>query len=124
MKQDEKFIKQHFGKDNPFKVPQGYFDGLSAELMNKLPQKEPKTVKVTMTPRFTTKARPYFYAAALAGIAVFTASLFFNRSTQDDARTAYSGEQTIQQTSVYEQQVDDYLMLDNEDIYAYVAGYK
>lgn len=124
MKQDEKFIKQQFGKDNPFKVPQGYFEGLSAELMNKLPQQEPKAVKVTMTPRFTTKARPYLYAAAFAGIAVFTASLFFNRSTQDDVRMAYSGEQTTQHASSYEQQVDDYLMLDNEDIYAYVAGYK
>jgi len=121
MTQEEKFLKQQFGKENPFKVPEGYFADFSSDLMDKLPQKETRVVK--MTPTFMQRSRPFMYAAVLAAVAIFTASIFFNNKTQDDVQVATTENMMQQQPSVSDEQVDDYLMLDNEDIYAYVAGY-
>ena len=40
-KDEEKLIRQ-FGKIESFKVPDGYFEGCTSQLMNKLPEKSHK----------------------------------------------------------------------------------
>ena len=121
MTQEEKYIEQHFGKENPFRVPEGYFANFAEGLMQQLPQQEVKTV--VMRPSFIKRNRPYLYAAAFVGIALFTASIFFNNTTHKTNQTStVNTEVAMSQPSVNDQ-ADDYLALDNEDIYAYVAGY-
>jgi hypothetical protein len=53
-------------KDNPFKTPEGYFEGLTAQIMSGLPEKaQEETNEVSMW----TRVKPWVYMAAMfAGI--------------------------------------------------------
>ena len=44
MKEEDTLLKK-LGKENSFKVPEGYFENLTSEVMNKLPEKEKVTLK-------------------------------------------------------------------------------
>lgn len=46
MVRDELYIKERFGQENPFKVPDGYFEKFADQMMNQLPDKQTGTVKV------------------------------------------------------------------------------
>ena len=37
---EEEFIRKKYGSGNTFKVPEGYFELFTSELMSKLPEKE------------------------------------------------------------------------------------
>ena len=39
MKEEDK-IQKKIGTENPFRVPEGYFENLTSEVMNRLPEKE------------------------------------------------------------------------------------
>lgn len=59
-----------FKRDHPFKVPEGYMEGLTADIMSRLPDKAPQeeTVKVSLMDRM----RPWIYMAAIfAGMGLF-----------------------------------------------------
>ena len=38
MTNEEKFIIESLGKENPFRVPEGYFDHFAEQFMNELPE--------------------------------------------------------------------------------------
>lgn len=38
MKEEDKILKK-IGTENPFRVPNGYFENLTSEVMNRLPEK-------------------------------------------------------------------------------------
>ena len=42
MKEEDKILKK-IGTENPFRVPDGYFENLTSEVMNRLPEKEKLT---------------------------------------------------------------------------------
>ena len=46
MKEEDNILKQ-IGTDNPFRVPDGYFENLTSEVMNRLPEKEKLTAVQT-----------------------------------------------------------------------------
>lgn len=60
---------EHLKGNNPFKVPEGYFESVTSQIMSKLPEKtyqQPK--KVTVMER----VRPWLYMAAVfAGLGLF-----------------------------------------------------
>ena len=45
MKEEDILLKK-LGKENSFKVPDGYFENLTSEVMNKLPEKEKVVFKI------------------------------------------------------------------------------
>ena len=53
---EEDFIRKKYGSGNPFKVPEGYFEQFTSELMSKLPEKEMKPV-LSMPSRQRTRMR-------------------------------------------------------------------
>ena len=108
MEADEKIIKA-IGKGNPFRVPDNYFDNLSSQIMSKLPEESTqKSVK-------RTKYRPLIYAACTIAT-LFILSVFVNHNKSNESTTA-SG--IISQTTTnYSDDMADYLMMDNMDIYA------
>lgn len=65
MKAEDK-IRERYGTDPGFKVPEGYFDNIYAKIATELPAKDPVVQKpLTMWQR----VRPYVYLAAMfAGI--------------------------------------------------------
>lgn len=70
MKKEENKLEQLKGK-NPFTVPEGYMENLTAQIMSQLPEKETQkeeTKKVTMM----TRVRPWLYMAAVfVGLLLF-----------------------------------------------------
>ena len=71
---------ENMRKENPFRVPDGYFEGSTARMMEQIPDDEPQFEdnKVTMWDR----VRPIFYLAAMfAGLGLFfKAIVFFDNS--------------------------------------------
>ena len=62
MKEEDKLLKK-IGTENPFRVPEGYFEGFTSDLMSRLPEKE-KT-DVHREPTTWEKIRPWLYMAAM-----------------------------------------------------------
>lgn len=69
MKTEQNNLDQLKGK-NPFTVPSGYMEGLTASIMSQLPEKsrEEEVMKIS----FMERARPWLYMAAVfAGMGLF-----------------------------------------------------
>ena len=60
---EETDLKQKIGKDNPIKVPEGYFENLTGQIMDKLPEidntKEEKEISLWE------KIKPWVYMTAM-----------------------------------------------------------
>jgi hypothetical protein len=116
MMNEEMYIKSRMGQENPFRVPDGYFDSFAAEMMKKLPElpeqsEQPKTGLLV-------RLRPWMYAAACMVVAIFTATLYFVNDTPSQEVPA-----AVAATSdTYVEDVADYMMADNLDIYACLAS--
>ena len=59
MKEEDILLKK-LGKENSFKVPDGYFENLTSEVMNKLPEKEKVTLKECSFPIFFNRVSSSF----------------------------------------------------------------
>ena len=72
MKEEDILLKK-LGKGNSFKVPDGYFENLASEVMNKLPEKEKVVFKEEPVSTWT-RLKPLLYMAAMfVGAAGFIA---------------------------------------------------
>lgn len=61
MKEDTE-LKKKIGKENPFKVPEGYFENIVPEIMKQLPEAEAQeSVEITMWER----VKPWVYMVAM-----------------------------------------------------------
>jgi hypothetical protein len=91
MKKDIKDLDQWKGQ-NPFRVPEGYFEGLSSRIMDQLPEKHAiEPVKVSMLDRLL----PWLYLAAIiAGLGFFFNLLTGNK--EDSANTKASDSFLVQ----------------------------
>ena len=63
MKEEDKILRK-VGTGNAFKVPENYFEGLTSEVMNKLPEKEKVIVAKKEVGRWD-KFKPLLYMAAM-----------------------------------------------------------
>lgn len=101
---------------NAMRVPEGYFDDLAVRVMARIPKEEETTSTATLVPR---RRRWWMWsmgaAAAIALVMGFVQML--PSLTQGGAE-----ETALLDDDVYEQQVLDYAMVDDADIYAYLAG--
>lgn len=121
MKEEDKLNKK-YGKENPFTVPEGYFDNLTHEIMSKLPEKETiftEEKEISMWQR----VRPWLYMAAMFIAILLPIRFMINQTTNpdEDAITATSIE-----NEVYE---DDYIdvivnqsMMDDYSLYLYLTN--
>lgn len=101
----EKELEKKFGKQNPFTVPEGYFEMLNQEVM----------AKVRMTKKQKSAKTIWFKAiaacAACVCVAVFVLSSLFNQNVNQDIAKA-------QISDTYVDDAVEYAMLDNGDLYA------
>ncbi|MDD3036775.1 hypothetical protein [Bacteroides sp.] len=63
MKEEDILLKK-IGKEHSFKVPEGYFENLTSEVMNKLPEKEKVAFKEEPVSTWT-RLKPLLYMAAM-----------------------------------------------------------
>ena len=105
---EEKYIEERMAKQNPFKVPEGYFDSFAEHVMVLLPEEKPKAKRMVI--------RAWMYAAACLLVILFSATVYFsnqNNDTQEAPAVAVSDQ--------YIDEAVDYAMIDNDDIYALLA---
>lgn len=97
---EEKHLKEIVGQRNAFRVPDGYFEQLTAEVMQRLPEQQKAR---------TTMLRPWLYAAACTVAAVLMGvTYYWHQDSADD----------MMADGNYYEEVADYAMIDNIDIYA------
>lgn len=102
-------------KENPFRVPDGYFQMIEQEVMAKLPEQD-SHMRVTATRRHLF-LRPVLTAAASICVAVFGAVALMNYfDNEDNARAT-----NVKTVHAAEDDDSDYIMMDNADIYNYLA---
>lgn len=121
MMNEEDYLNSKMGKRNPFTVPEGYFEQLTSQVMQKLP--EEKVEK----PALIKRLRPWLYAAACVCVGVFIAAVAFNNNNEEvrkQMRIATAEQKSVESyysDSYYEDEAN-YAMVDNQDIYAYLLA--
>lgn len=117
----ERYLKQTFGRQAPFAVPDGYFDSVARQVMDNLPPlttQPPTAAPAARRHRLLRLLRPLAAAACLAGI-VAGATLYLAQSTATEAQAIdMSQYYTLDYTT---EQMADYAMLSNEDFYLYMT---
>lgn len=121
MEEEDRRLRQQFGHKNPFVVPEGYFDTITFEIVDKISEKRNTIVGVRASA--WVRFRPALLGAASIFIAVFSILFYLSNNNQDTSRnnvvvaakTEYSASYGDLDLAV------DYTMLDNEDIYHYVS---
>ena len=137
MKNEEEYLNSRMGKRNPFTVPEGYFEQLTQQVMDRIPQ---TTATIDMQPALHAeeqparkparvavmkRLRPWLYAAACICVGVFIAALAFNNRSEVAAPQT-SAPQIAANTQAdygyysdaYIDEAADYAMIDNQEIYA------
>ena len=103
MIEEEKHLRETVGTRNAFRVPEGYFEQFTAQVMEQLPEQQKAR---------TTMLRPWLYAAACTVVAVLMGvTYYWHQNTADD----------MMADSNYYEEVADYAMIDNIDSYACLA---
>ncbi len=119
---EEMYIQEKVGKRNPFRVPEGYFDNLTAQVMSNLPEQPKRRAKsVFMRPAF------YAVAASVCALLIAGAAWMWSPSAEVSSPTAVQAKAVAAQpqqqdaSGEYMEEAADYMMLDNHEIYAYLA---
>ena len=68
MTREENILKERFGKENPFKVPDGYFDHLTERIMENLPEQEVRVIDIRSRQTLWQKLPLRKIAAARSGL--------------------------------------------------------
>ncbi len=126
MNKEERYIIDKAGRENPFRVPQGYFEDFATKMMDSLPERNTETTSESnagisgMKPEPKRRwLRPLVAAAACVALVFGTVS-YLQRLDSDSAMQQGTTMDYLSETS-FEDELADYAMLDNMDIYAYLA---
>lgn len=143
MTNEEKKIKQLFGNENHFHVPEGYFDKLSEQILAKIPEEESAALgKETIGTTFEPIAQKVILwrnmpirkiAASVIVVALLGGGLTLGlKETENQGRPLghaevaqraqtrhdyHENSATASEEAEFEQMAD-YAMMDNQDIYA------
>ncbi len=113
--------KKHL--ENPFRVPEGYFDTIADRVMEAIPQNEVKMVHHT-EPKKRPAWRVYAAAAAIAAV-IFGAGIYSFNKTSDIATQPVQASAETSYTATDDAEFDavaNYIMCDDYDLYAYLSS--
>ena len=116
MKEEDKILKK-IGTENPFRVPDGYFENLTSEVMNRLPEKE-KLTAVQTEPTMWQKVKAWLYMTAMfigAALIIRVASSEYTPSVERMAADDTETEMEYINMAVENSMLDDY------SLYVYLA---
>ncbi|WP_281643648.1 hypothetical protein [Bacteroides zoogleoformans] len=116
MKEEGKMLKKT-GRENPFRVPEGYFERLSSEVMDRLPEKEKQAVTQREPTRWE-RVRPWLYMAAM----FIGAALIIRVASSDHTPAADSvvADETEAQMEYINMAVEN-SMMDDYSLYVFLA---
>ena len=106
---EETYLKETVGTRNAFQVPDGYFEQLTQRVIQQLPERQQSRSRLVAL-------RPWIYSAA-ASLLIALAGVTFYFQQQD----AESQELTANVDASYIDEAVDYALIDNTEIYAYLA---
>ena len=116
MKEEDILLKK-LGKEDSFKVPDGYFENLTSEVMNKLPEKEKVVFKEEPVSTWT-RLKPLLYMAAMfVGAALIIRVASSDRKSVADIDVAAT---EIETEVISDEMIDmalDRAMLDDYSLY-------
>jgi len=121
MSNEEKYLQSKMGTKNPFSVPEGYFDTLTEQVMQRLPkQVESVGDEQQKGSAIVRMLRPLLYAAACICIGIFGVALYqhLDNQTAEGVPVISHVGSTIEFNDAYLDEATDYAMYDNQDIYA------
>ena len=123
MTNEEKYIREKMGTRNPFTVPDGYFEQLSQQIIDRLPADVgagPVPARTGHKSAVVRYLRPLLYAAAACAVLAVAVGTFYRNAPTADAEqlVAHQQEAVTTYSDTYMEDMADYAMLDNEDIYA------
>lgn len=113
MDKSDQVLRRKFGSKAPFRVPDGYFDHFANEFMDKLPEQKARIVSISPWWHYYRPAM--FVAACICGVVmsfgVYLHTSHFSNEAKINVHMESLSNNTIDQMA-------DYTMLDNEEIYA------
>ena len=116
---DEEKIRLKIGTENPFKVPEGYFEDFQQRLLSSLPERASLEIKKPARVSLWRTARPWMSAAALlAGVIILIAAL--RQTNVLSERAMASSEETV-----FTEEEMDYLassIFDDYTLYCYLTN--
>ena len=112
---EEEYIRTAFSRENPFRVPEGYFESLTQRVMEQVPQQQKPRPRQAILQRL----RPLLYAAACLCVAIFSVAIYLHQTNDDTVATAALDNAADYS---YVDEVADYAMVDNYEIYACLTG--
>lgn len=124
---EEFLLEQKYGRRNPYKVPEGYFERFEESFMDNLrtherQQQKRKNKRANVVRLFL---RPVACVACTVLI-VLSGFLFFHENVTEgqceanNISKSYSAAVHVSDYTIDD--ISDYAMLDNDDIYSYVSG--
>ena len=120
MKEEDILLKK-LGKEDSFKVPDGYFENLTSEMMNKLPEKEKVVFKEEPVSTWI-RLKPLLYMAAMfVGAALIIRVASSDRKSVADIDVAVT---EIETEVISDEMIDmalDRAMLDDYSLYVYLS---
>lgn len=116
MKEEDNILRKA-GLENPFQVPDGYFEQLTSKIMERLPEKEPAGVPERQ-PSLWDKVKPLIYMAAMfAGAALIIRVALSDRVAGSDVVAVDDSEVEME----YINTVVNNSMLDDYSLYVYLT---
>ncbi len=117
MKEEE--IIRKCGTENPFTVPEGYFEQFTGKLMEQLSDEAP-IAEDTERPVITLwqRVKPWFYLAAMFAGVIFSAKVFLGNSVGQTEPTAQT------EGTLTDEEIDtmiEYAMVDDYTLYRYLT---
>lgn len=127
MERKEEYIRGKCGSRTPFRVPEGYFEHFTRQLMEKLPEQTPLTADVPQ-PVIGRKRYAWRYAAAIVcGMALLSGSLYLTIGSPQQPTATAPLSQSVAESNGKEMTDDafyealDYAMVDNQEIAMYLT---
>ncbi len=93
----DKTILENIEKKNPFTVPEGYFNNLTAQIMDSLPEKREEKRTSPTNLKVWKKISPWVYMAAMICGMTFGIRFFieYNTPRMDSTTTAHKNAETV-----------------------------
>jgi len=119
MDKEDDIFKHQMGRENPFRVPEGYFEDLVSSISTRFLDENQSDISLHPHRRI----KLIGIAAACICAAIFGISVYFGRNEKQSTNASVQKEVLSIKASVYNDidRAVDYTMFDNEDIYAYVS---
>lgn len=118
MKEEDEITKK-FGKDNPFTVPEGYFQNFTDEVMSKLPEKKEMPSKTKV--RTWDRIRPWVYMTAMfiGAFLITKIGSFHHQQNAPIAQTEVESEQQMTDEEI--STIISNTMMDDYELYQYLT---